>query len=124
MSMTVLRPSRSSSPAFAADVGAALPRGLIAHLITDRIPEILGDVELVGCVPGGRRGHLDRAVVVVADPRPLDGDLTEGRLEGERPRPPALDARTGFAVPLLQNQFLVGLLDEDLEEPALDSRPA
>ena len=38
------------------------------------------------------------AVVLVADPRPLDGDLAEGRLEGERPRPPPLDAGAGFAV--------------------------
>ena len=33
---------------------------------------------------------------------------------------PALDASTGFAVPVLEHQFLIGLLDQDLEEPALD----
>ena len=103
-----------------ADVGAALPRRLIAHLITDRVPEILGDGELVRCVPVGHRRDLDRAVVIVADPRPLNGDLAEDRLEGEGACPPALDAGTAFAVPVLQDQFLVGLLDEGLEEPALD----
>ena len=34
--------------------------------------------------------------------------------------PLALDASTGFAVPVLEHQFLIGLLDQDLEEPALD----
>ena len=33
--------------------------------------------------------------------------------------PPPLDAGTAFAMPLLQDQFLVGLLHEHLEEPAL-----
>ena len=33
---------------------------------------------------------------------------------------PGLDASTGFAVPVLEHQFLIGLLDQDLEEPALD----
>ena len=32
---------------------------------------------------------------------------------------PGLDAGTAFAMPLLQDQFLVGLLHEHLEEPAL-----
>ena len=31
-----------------------------------------------------------------------------------------MDASTGFALPVLENQFLIGLLDQDLEEPALD----
>ena len=51
MSMTVLRPSRSSSPALRQDLGTALARGSIAELITDRIPEVPGDVQLVGCLP-------------------------------------------------------------------------
>ena len=67
-----------------------------------------------------RRGDLDGVVVLVADPRPLDGDLAEGRLEGERPCPPALDTGAGFAAAVLQDHFLVGLLDEGSEEPALD----
>ena len=37
-----------SSPSVLADVGEALPRGSIAHLIIDRVPEILSDGELVG----------------------------------------------------------------------------
>ena len=74
----------------------------------------------MGRVPGGRRRYLDRAVLVVADPRPLNGDFAEGGLEGEGTCPPALDAGTAFAMPLLQDQFLVGLLHEHLEEPALD----
>ncbi len=41
-------PQQTLVPSVLADVGAALPRGLIAHLITNRIPEVLGDVELVG----------------------------------------------------------------------------
>ena len=49
-----------------------------------------------------------------------NGDLAEGRLEGEGSCPPTLDAGAPFTVPLLKDQFLVGLLDEDLEEPALD----
>ena len=118
--MTVLRPSRFSSPAYWQTSARLFARGLIAHLITDRVPEILGDGELVGRVPGGRRRYLDRAVVIVADPRPLDGDLAEDRLEGEGACPPPLDAGAAFAVPLLQDQFLIGLLDQDLEEPALD----
>ena len=61
-----------------------------------------------------------RAVVIVADPRPLNGDLAEDRLECEGPCPPPPDAGAAFAVPVLENQFLIGLLDQDLEEPALD----
>ena len=113
-------PQQIPVPSVLADVGAALPRGSIAHLIIDRVPEILGDGELVGCVPGGRRRYLQRAVVIVADPRPLNGDLAEDRLECEGPCPPPLDAGAAFAVPVLENQFLIGLLDQDLEEPALD----
>ena len=56
----------------------------------------------------------------MADPRPLNGDFAEDGFEGERSCPPALDASTGFAVPVLENQFLIGLLDQDLEEPTLD----
>ena len=37
---------------------------------------------------------------------------------------PALDAVAGFAVPTLEDQFLVGLLDEGPEESALDFSPA
>ena len=58
--------------------------------------------------------------VIVADPRPLNGDFAEEGLEGERSCPPVLDASTGFALPVLENQFLIGLLDQDWEEPALD----
>ena len=49
-----------------------------------------------------------------------DGDLAEDRLEGEGSRPPPLDAGTALAVPLLEDQFVIGLLDEDLEEPPLE----
>ena len=35
----------------------------------------------------------------------------------------ALDAAAAFAVPPLEDQLLVGLLDEDPEEPALDFEP-
>ena len=58
--------------------------------------------------------------LLVADPRPLDGDFAEGGLEGEGACPPPLDAGAAFAVPPLEDQFLVGLLDEGSEEPALD----
>jgi hypothetical protein len=34
--------------------------------------------------------------------------------------PPPLDAGTASAVPLLQDQFVIGLLDQDLEESALE----
>jgi hypothetical protein len=107
-------------PGGLADVGTAPGRGLIAHLITDRVAKVPGDGELVRRAPGGRRGDLHRAVVIVADPRPSDGDLAEGGLEGEGSCPPALDAAAGLAVPALEDQFLVGLLDEGPEEAALD----
>src|SRR5208337_3772296 len=113
-------PQQTLVPSGLANVGATRSRGSIAHLITDRVPEILGDGQLVGCVPDGRRWYFDRAVLVVADPRPLHGDCAEDGFEGERSCPPALDASTGFAVPVLENQFLIGLLDQNLEEPALD----
>jgi hypothetical protein len=103
-----------------ADIGAAFPRGLIAHLITHGITQILGDGELVGGVPSGRRWDLHRVIVIVADPGPLDDDLTEGGLEGVGSGPAALEAAAAFAVPTLEDEFLVGLLDQDLEEPALD----
>jgi hypothetical protein len=54
------------------------------------------------------------------DSRPSDGDFTEGGLESEGSRPSAADAAAAFAVASLEDQFLVGLLDEGLEEPALD----
>ena len=113
-------PQQILVPSVLADVGPRLPRGLIAHLITDGVAEVLVDVELEGRVPGDRRGYLHRAVVIVADSRPLNGDLAEDRLEGERSCPPALDAGAAFAVPVLRDQFLVGLLNESLEEPALN----
>jgi hypothetical protein len=59
----------------------------------------------------------------VADPGPSDGDFTEAGLEAEGARPSALDALAAFAVPLLEDQFLVGLLDQDPEEPALEFKP-
>ena len=89
---------RLSSPAYWQTSGT-LSRGSIADLITDRVPEILGDGQLVGCVPDGRRWYFDRAVLVVADPRPLNGDFAEDGFEGERSCPPVVDASTGFALP-------------------------
>jgi hypothetical protein len=59
----------------------------------------------------------------VKNPAPAHGDFTKRGLEGERPRPPALDAATAFAVPLMQNQFLVSLLNENSEKPALEFEP-
>ena len=56
----------------------------------------------------------------MSDSRPLDSDLTEEGLEGEGSCPPALDAAAGFTVAPREDQLLVGLLDEDPEEPALD----
>jgi hypothetical protein len=50
----------------------------------------------------------------------LDGDFPEGGLEGEGSCPPTLDAAAGLTLSPLEDQFLVGLLDEGLEEPALD----
>ena len=58
--------------------------------------------------------------MVVADPQPLNGNFAEGCFEGEGSCSPALDASPAFALPVLENQFLIGLLDQDLEEPALD----
>ena len=113
-------PQQIFVPRVLTEVGAALPRGLIAHLITDRVPEILGDVELVGRVPGGRRRHLHRAILLVLDSRPLNGDLAKGRLDGEGSCPPKPDAGAAFALPPLEDQFLVGLLEQDFVEPALD----
>ena len=92
----------------------------MAHLVADRVAEIAGDHELVRGVPGPSRGHFDRAILLVEDSRALDGDLAEDRLEGEGSRPLPLDAGIGLAVPLLEDQLLVGLLDEDAEESALD----
>jgi hypothetical protein len=91
-----------------ADVGAAFPRRLIAHLITDRIAEILSDRELVGRLPSSRRRYLHRTIVMVANPRPLDSHLADGRLEGVGTCPPPLDASAPFAVPLVEDQFFVG----------------
>jgi hypothetical protein len=84
---------------------------LIAHLITHGITQILGDGELVGCVPSGRRWDLPRVIVIVADPGPLDDDLAEGGLEGGGSCPATLEAAAAFAVPTLEDEFLVGLLD-------------
>ncbi len=66
MSMIVLH-QQIRVPCVLADVGARLARGLIAHLITNRVAEVPGDVELVGRVPGGCRGNLHRVIVIVAD---------------------------------------------------------
>ena len=74
----------------------------------------------MGCLPGNRRWHPDRAILLVEDSRPPNGDRAEDRLEGEGACSPPLDASAALAMPLLKNQFLIGLLDEDLEEPALD----
>ena len=71
-----------------------------------------------------RRRHLHRAIHLVLDSRPLNGDLAKGRLEGEGSCPPKPDAGAAFALPPLEDQFLVGLLDEGLEEPALDFETA
>ncbi len=102
-----------------ADVGTTLPCGLVAHLITDRVAEILRNCQLMWRVPGGRRRDLDRAVAFVADPGACDGDLAEGGLEGVGPCPSALDAVAALAVTALEDQFVVGLLDEGPEEPTL-----
>jgi hypothetical protein len=56
----------------------------------------------------------------VEDARPPDGDRADGRLEGEGSCPPSLDAGIASAAPLFEDQFVIGLLDEDLEEPALE----
>jgi hypothetical protein len=56
----------------------------------------------------------------VEDSRSLDGDLAEEGLEGEGPCAASLDAGPGFAMPLLEDQFVIGLLDEHPEEPPLD----
>ena len=120
--MIVLRPSRFSSPA-CWQMSVRLPRGLIAHPITDRVAEVPGDVELVGRVPGGCRGNLHRVIVIVADSRPPNGNLAKDRLEGEGPCSTALDAGAAFALPTLQNQLLVGLFQEGLEESTLGFEP-
>jgi len=39
--------------------------------------------------------------MIVADPRPLNGDLAEGCFESEGSCPPALDASAAFALPAL-----------------------
>ena len=103
-----------------ADIGAALPRGVLAHLITDRVAQVLGDGQLMGRVPGGRRRDLHRVIAVVTDSGPWDGDFPEGGLEGEGSCPAALDAVAAFAVPPLEDEFLVRFLDEDPEELSLD----
>ena len=76
----------------------------------DRVREILSNHQLVGCVPGDRRRHLHRALFFVADSRPPNGDLAEVRLECEGACSPPLDAVAAFAMPTLQDQFLVSLL--------------
>jgi hypothetical protein len=56
----------------------------------------------------------------VEDARPFDGDLAEGGLEGEGSCAASLDPGPGFAVPLLEDQFVIGLLDEGPKEPPLE----
>jgi hypothetical protein len=95
------------------DLDMALPRRLIAHLIADRVAKIPGDHELVRRLPGDRRGHLDRPIMLVEDARPPDGELAEDGLEGEWSSPLPLDAGTGFAVPPLE--FEADLMDVGLD---------
>jgi hypothetical protein len=59
-------------------------------------------------------------IAVVTDSGPLDGDFPEGGLEGEGSCAAALDAAAAFAVPPLEDEFLVRFLDEDPEELSLD----
>jgi hypothetical protein len=59
----------------------------------------------------------------VADAGPSHGDFAEEGLEGIRSCPTALQAVAAFAVPLLEDQFVVGFFDEDLEETALEFDP-
>ncbi len=103
-----------------ADVGATLARGSVEPLITDRVAEVPGEGQWVRCVPGGRPGDLRRVVALVTDPGAFDGDLAEDGLEGGGPCPSAWDPIAALAVPPLEDQLLVGLLDEGAEEPALD----
>jgi hypothetical protein len=56
----------------------------------------------------------------VEDSRPFDGDLAEDGLEGEGPCAASLETGPTFAVPLLEDQIVIGLLDEDPEEPTLE----
>jgi hypothetical protein len=59
----------------------------------------------------------------VRDASPSDGDLAEGGLEGIGSCATALDAVAALAVATLDDQFLVGLLDEGTEESPLDFEP-
>src|SRR4051812_38293145 len=77
----------------------------------------------MGRLPDARRWGLDRVIELVRDPGPLDGDFAEAGLEGKGARPSALAPLAAFAVPLLEDQFSVGLLDDDPEEPALEFQP-
>src|SRR5262249_56503152 len=74
-------PEQILIPCVLADIGAALPRGLIAHLITDGVAEIARDGELVRRAPRRCRRDLCRPVVSVTDPAALDGDRAEEGLE-------------------------------------------
>jgi hypothetical protein len=56
----------------------------------------------------------------VADAGASDDDFAEGGLEGEGSRPPALDPRAALAVAALEDELLVGLLDQGAGEPTLD----
>jgi hypothetical protein len=58
--------------------------------------------------------------MLVEDSRAVDADLAEEGLEGEGPCAASLDAGPGFAMPLFEDQLVIGLLDEDPEEPPLD----
>ena len=107
-------------PGILADVGTALAGGVLAHLIADRIAQVRGDRQVVGRVPGPRGRDRHRAIVVVTDAGPWDGHFAEGGREGVRSRTAALDAAPAVTLPPLEDEFLVGLLDEGPEEPALD----
>jgi hypothetical protein len=96
---------------------------LITHPIADRIAQVAGDGELVGRLPGARRWGLDPTIAVVRDPGSFDGDFAEDGLEGEGSRPSASDALAAVPPPLLEDELLVGLLDEGAEELALDLEP-
>ena len=116
-------PQQVFIPGVAADLGTALARGSIAELITDRISEVPGDVQLVLCLAGPGRGYLDVAVVLVADPRRWT--VTS----------PKVFLKVNYRVPLYgyrrrlcrggsADQLLVCLLDEGSEEPGLVWRAA
>jgi hypothetical protein len=61
-----------------------------------------------------------RAFRIIEDSRPPDDDLAEDRLERLGSSPSPLNAGAVLALATLEDQFLVGLLDEGPEESALD----